>query len=397
MDSPLKLTTLNTLTLNKPRIQSIDLLRGLVMVIMALDHVRDFFHANPNFIDPTDLTKTTVPLFLTRWITHYCAPIFMFLSGTSAFIAGQRKTKKELCIFLLTRGLWLIFLELTIVGFGWSFQFDMHHFGLLVIWALGASMVVLSVLIWLPFYAILGIGLLLVCGHNMLDATHVPGHDLKALGWMMLHEQGDATLGSVNIFVMYPIIPWVGTMALGYCLGKLYETNFDAVKRKKILLILGSCVIAVFVIVRFTNFYGDAAHWSSQSSRSFTVLSFFNTTKYPPSILYLTMTLGPALIFLAFTENAMGWFSNIIKVFGRVPMFYYLCHLYLIHLAAMALFFAQGFKPSDFNNGPPPNYGVSLGMVYLVWFTIVALLFPLCKWYDRYKSAHKDNKWLSYL
>jgi len=381
----------------KPRIQSIDLLRGLVMVIMALDHVRDFFHHNVPYVEPTDLTKTNFPLFATRWITHYCAPVFMFLSGTSAFIAGQRKTKKELSIFLLTRGLWLIFLELTIVGFGWSFQFDLHHFGLLVIWALGASMVVLSVLIWLPFYAILGIGLLLVCGHNALDSVHVPGQDLKALGWMMLHDQGDATIGGVNIFVMYPIIPWVGTMALGYCLGKLYSTGFDAARRKKILLILGSCTIALFVILRFINIYGDAAHWSSQPNSGFTVLSFLNTTKYPPSLLYLAMTLGPAMIFLAFTENIAGWFSNIIKVFGRVPMFYYLCHLYLIHIGAMLLFFAQGFKPSDFDNGPPPGYGVNLGLTYLVWLVIVILLYFPCRWYDKYKSAHKENKWLSYL
>ena len=384
---------MNTIAPTKQRIQSIDLLRGLVMVIMALDHVRDFFNHEAMLFDPTDLTKTNLPLFATRWITHFCAPVFMFLSGTSAFIAGQRKTKGELSVFLLTRGLWLIFLELTIVGFGWSFQLDLHHFGLLVIWALGASMVVLSVLIWLPFYAILGIGLVLVCGHNALDNTHFTG----SLGWMMLHEQGVANIGSVNVFVMYPIIPWVGTMALGYCLGKLYTTDFDAAKRKKILLILGSSAIALFVILRFINLYGDASHWSSQPDSTLTVISFFNATKYPPSLIYLTMTLGPALIFLAFTEKAMGRFSNIIKVYGRVPMFYYLCHLYLIHLSAFVLAIIQGFKPSDFDMGPPPNYGVNLGLTYLVWFVIIVLLFPLCRWYDKYKSAHKDNKWLSYL
>ena len=388
---------MNIISPTKPRIQSIDLLRGLVMVIMALDHTRDFFHAGAFSFDPTDLTKTNAPLFITRWITHFCAPVFMFLSGTSAFIAGQRKTKKQLSVFLLTRGLWLIFLELTIVGIGWSFEFDLHHFGLLVIWALGASMVVLSLLIWLPLPAILGIGLLLVCGHNALDNTHVPGHGLKALGWMMLHEQGEATVGSVNIFVMYPIIPWVGTMALGYSLGTLYTANFDAAKRKKILLQLGTAVIGAFVILRFTNTYGDASHWSSQPNSGFSILSFINTSKYPPSLLYLTMTLGPALIFLAFTENARGWFSNIITVFGRVPMFYYLCHLYLIHLGAMVLFFAQGFKISDLENGLPPGYGLNLGLTYVAWLVIIALLYFPCRWYDKYKSAHKDNKWLGYL
>jgi len=385
---------MNTISSTKPRIQSIDLLRGLVMVIMALDHVRDFFHAESFHVDPTDMEKTNWPLFATRWITHFCAPVFMFLSGTSAFIAGQRKTKKQLSMFLLTRGLWLIFLELTIIGFGWSFEFDVHHFGLLVIWALGASMVVLAGLIWLPFYAILGIGLVLVCGHNLLDKYD---KSWNSLGWMMLHEQGTANVGSVNIFVMYPIIPWVGTMALGYCLGKLYTADFDAARRQKILLMLGSSAILLFVIVRFINLYGDPSPWLTPTNKSFTVLSFLNTTKYPPSLLYLTMTLGPGLIFLAFTEKAAGWFSNIIKVFGRVPMFYYLCHLYLIHLGAMVLGFAQGFKSSDFDKGVPPGYGVNLGMTYLVWLVIVALLYLPCRWYDKYKSTHKDNKWLSYL
>ena len=388
---------MNCITASKPRIQSIDLLRGLVMVIMALDHVRDFFHHDSMVIDPTDLTRTNLPLFATRWITHFCAPVFMLLSGTSAFIAGQRKTKKELSVFLLTRGAWLIFLELTIIGFGWSFHFDLHSYGLLVIWALGASMLVLSALIWLPFFAILCIGLLLVCGHNMLDTTHVPGNGLESLGWMMLHDRGNTTVGSINIFVMYPIMPWVGVMALGYCLGKLYTTGFDATKRKKILFTIGIIAVALFVILRFINLYGDASHWSSQPDPVFTVISFFNVTKYPPSLLYLTMTLGPALIFLAFTEQASGWFSNIIKVYGRVPMFYYLCHLYLIHLGAIVLSVIQGFQPSDFDKGLPPGYGVNLGMTYIVWISVVALLFPLCRWYDRYKSAHKDNKWLSYL
>ncbi len=388
---------MNTIAVNKPRIQSIDLLRGLVMVIMALDHVRDYFHADVFLFDPTDLTKTNVPLFLTRWITHFCAPVFMFLSGTSAFIAGQRKTKKELSIFLLTRGLWLIFLELTIVGFGWSFELDIHHFGLLVIWALGASMVVLSVLVWLPFSAILLIGLALVCAHNLLDNIHANGNTIKVLGWKMLHEQGAVTLGGVNIFVMYPIMPWVGVMALGYCLGKLYSADFDTAKRKKILTILGLSAIALFIGLRFSNLYGDASKWSSQPDPIFTFLSFLNCTKYPPSLLYLTMTLGPALLFLAFTENIVSRFSGIIKVYGRVPMFYYLCHLYLIHLGAMALFFIQGFKPSDLDNGLPKGYGVNLGLVYVVWLTIIVLLYPLCRWYDKYKTSHRENKWLSYL
>jgi uncharacterized membrane protein len=388
---------MNTIALNKPRIQSIDLLRGLVMVIMALDHVRDFFHQSGG-IDPTDLTRTNTGLFATRWITHFCAPVFMFLSGTSAFIAGQKKTKKELSVFLLTRGLWLIFLELTIVGFGWSFDLSLEHFGLLVIWALGASMIVLSLLIWLPLPAILLIGLVLVCGHNTLDNVHVTGNSFKALGWEMLHEQGAVTLKGVNIFVMYPIMPWVGLMALGYCLGSLYKAEMDPAKRKKILITLGLGVIVLFIALRFSNWYGDHALWSKQPTAMFTLLSFLNTSKYPPSLLYIAMTIGPSLLFLAFTENAMNRFANIIKVFGRVPMFYYLCHLYLIHIGGMILFFSQGFKMSDLGDfGPPPDYGLKLPWVYLVWIGVIVILYFPCRWYDKYKSSHKENKWLSYL
>jgi uncharacterized membrane protein len=388
---------MDPLTLNKPRIQSLDLLRGLVMIIMALDHVRDYYHVGSFMIDPTDMGKTNLALFATRWITHFCAPVFMFLAGTSAFLMGRKKTKGELSMFLLTRGLWLIFLELTIIGFGWSFQIDVHHFNLSVIWALGACMIFLSGLIWLPFNAILVIGLLLVCGHNALDTVHVQGNSLTAFGWMLLHEQGGGTFGDVRIFVMYPILSWIGVMALGYCLGKLYATGIDPAKRKKTLSILGSSAIAVFVVLRYSNIYGDAAHWSSQPSNAFSVLSFFNTTKYPPSLLYLTMTLGPALLFLAYSENITSRFSNIIKIYGRVPMFYYICHLYLIHLGAVALFFIQGFKPSDFDKGVPPGYGLNLGLTYAVWITVIILLYPLCKWYDNYKSGHRENKWLSYL
>jgi len=388
---------MDPLTLNKPRIQSLDLLRGLVMIIMALDHVRDYFNSDTFLINPTDLSETYVAFFATRWITHFCAPVFMFLAGTSAFLMGQRKTKKELSFFLLTRGFWLIFLELTIVAFGWSFEFDFYNFGLAVIWALGACMIVLSGLIWLPFNAILVIGLLLVFGHNALDTLHVEGNTIGALGWKLLHDQGEVVLGGLSIFVMYPILSWIGVIALGYCFGKLYVADFDSAKRKKILIGLGLSVIAVFVILRYTNIYGDAALWASQSSPEFTVMSFFNTTKYPPSLLYLTMTLGPAILFLAYSENITNRLSNFIKIFGRVPMFYYICHLYLIHLGTFALILIQGFRFSDFDNGLPPGFGVNLFMTYVVWLTVIIILYPLCKWYDKYKTIHKGNKWLSYL
>lgn len=388
---------IQTPVISKPRIQSIDLLRGLVMVIMALDHVRDFFHAGSMTMDPTDLTKTNVALFATRWITHFCAPIFMFLSGTSAYIMGQRKTKKELSWFLFTRGLWLIFLELTVFAFAWTTHISLYEHGLLVIWALGVSMIFLSIVIWLPWELILVIGLALVLGHNLLDNTHVDGNTFSSLAWKLFHEQGFVELRRFKIFIMYPIVPWIGVMALGYCLGKMYREGFDTNKRKKMLLILGVAVTVIFIGLRFSNIYGDHSKWSEQPSASFTILSFLNTSKYPPSLLYLCMTLGPALIFLAFTEYANDRFSNIIKVFGRVPMFYYLCHLYLIRIGSFILFFAQGFKVADMQNGPPAGYGVNLFWTYMVWLGIVVILYFPCRWYDTYKASHKGNKWLSYL
>ncbi len=391
---------MNTIAINKPRIQSIDLLRGLVMIIMALDHVRDFFHADTFSFDPTDLSKTNAALFITRWITHFCAPVFMFLSGTSAFIAGQKKTKKQLSMFLLTRGLWLVFLELTIVGFGWSFDYHFNHMNFLVIWALGAGMIALSVLIWLPFYFILFIGLLLVGAHNALDNVHVHGNNLAVVGWSLLHEQDFFKFKGISIFVMYPVLPWIGVMALGYCLGKLYATDFDAAKRKKILVLLGWSTILVFIALRFSNIYGDASKWSSQPDAIFTFFSFINTTKYPPSLLYITMTLGPALLFLAYSENITNRFAGFIKVYGRVPMFYYLCHLYLIHLAALlSALFIQGFTWSQLNSNDEPltGYGYNLGIVYVVWISVILALYPVCKWYDKYKTSHREKKWLSYL
>ena len=283
------------------RIASIDLLRGTVMIIMALDHVRDYFHADAYLYGPLDLDKASVALFFTRWITHFCAPIFMFLAGTSAFLIGQKKTKKELSLFLLKRGLWLIFLELTLIVFGWNFDITFTNIYFIVIWALGVSMIILAGLIYLPNKLILLIGILLVAGHNLLDNIHVAGNNLPAFGWALLHDQNFFNWNGRNILVGYPILPWIGIMALGYCIGNLYTPGYGARKRKKTLLIIGSSAILLFVLIRLINEYGDPSHWSLQSSVVYTFLSFIKVTKYPPSLLYALMTLGPALLFLAFT------------------------------------------------------------------------------------------------
>jgi uncharacterized membrane protein len=386
------------------RITSIDLLRGIVMIIMALDHVRDYFHADAFVYDPLDLEKTSVLLFFTRWITHFCAPVFVFLAGASAFLAGHRKTKKELSVFLLTRGLWLILLELTVINFGWLFNTNLPTFPLVVIWALGISMIALSLLVHLPKKFILIIGIVLVAGHNLLDGIRVPGTSIKSVFWSILHQPGVHTVYGKNLFVGYPVIPWIGLMALGYCFGQLFTPLFTPEKRKRILIALGVSAILLFIILRLPNIYGDASHWSKQSSPLYSFLSFIRTTKYPPSLLYLLMTIGPALLFLAFTERPLNRLEKIISVYGRVPFFYYLFHIYIIHLVAML---AAELSTHDWRdmivsfwvNFDPQlrGYGFDLWLTYVIWILLVIALYPLCKWYDKYKSTHRHNKFLSYL
>jgi uncharacterized membrane protein len=390
---------------NQKRITSIDLLRGAVMIIMALDHVRDYFHAGAYLYDPLDLDKTSVALLFTIWITHFCAPVFMFLAGTSAFLVGKKKTKKELSVFLLTRGLWLVLLELTLVNFEWNFDISFTNIYFIVIWALGISMIVLAGLIHLPQKLILLIGIAIVAGHNLLDNIHVSGNTLKAFGWALLHDSNFFNWNGKNVLIGYPVIPWIGIMTLGYCLGTLYTPDFSAERRKKILLMIGGSAIALFILIRFLNGYGDRSHWSQQPSAFYTFLSFIKASKYPPSLLYALMTLGPAIVFLALAENIKGAVSKIISVYGRVPMFYYVLHIFFIHIStliAAELFTDFSWKvwilqePLWFTE-TLKGYGFSLGIVYLVWLAIVIGLYPLCKWYDRYKQNHKEKWWLSYL
>lgn len=395
---------MSTISLPNKRVASIDFLRGAIMIIMALDHVRDYFHYASFQFDPLDLSKTSAAIFLTRWITHYCAPIFMFLSGVSAFLNGLKKTKKELSWFLFTRGLWMVLLELTVVNFGWNFDIEFHTILFITIWALGISMIVLSLLIFLPLQIILAFSFVMIAGHNLLDSIQFQDNNLASFGWALLHQQNGFTWHDRLVLVGYPVIPWIAVMALGYCIGTIY-TTLDAATRKKRLRLYGISAIALFIVLRFINLYGDPFPWKEQETILFTLLSFIDTTKYPPSLLFILMTLGPACIFLSFTENVRSGFSNFVSVYGRVPMLYYLLHIYVIHLLAMIaselftkydwskwilhepLWFVQDFK----------GYGYPLVIVYLVWVGVVLLLYPLCRAYDKYKQAHKEKWWLSYL
>jgi uncharacterized membrane protein len=382
------------------RIQSIDLLRGLVMIIMALDHVRDFFHWPAFHYDPLDFSQTSTPIFVTRWITHFCAPVFVFLAGTSAWLTGVRKGKKALSKFLLTRGLWLLFVEVVIINFAFTFDWQYSVIGLQVIWALGISMIFLSFLIYLPKRVLLLLALLIIAGHNTLDNVHVPGQGLDALGWSMLHEFGFFPYKPTQILVLYPVLPWIGVMAAGYCFGEIYM-RFDAAKRKKMLILIGAICILLFIVIRIINSYGDKSHWADQETPVFTFLSFINTTKYPPSLLYILMTIGPAILFLAFTERPLKRLGNIIATYGKVPMFYYILHFYIIHLAMLGAALLSGIKWKEVINASPfqplQEYGFRLWVVYVVWIAIVALLYPLCKRYAKYKYDHPEKWWLSYL
>ncbi|MGZ4000728.1 MAG: DUF1624 domain-containing protein [Mucilaginibacter sp.] len=394
-----------TQTIAKYRITSIDFLRGTIMIIMALDHVRDYLFFGSFYFDPLDLTKTTGAIFFTRWITHFCAPIFLLLTGASAYLVGQRKSKKELSTFLLKRGIWLIFLELVVANLGWNFNPAFPMFFFITLWSLGVGMILLAGMIHLPIKWILVISVILIAGHNLLDGVHVPGSSLSAFGWSILHEQRFFSWHHEMFLVGYPLIPFILIMPLGYCLGQLYTSSYDAAKRRKLLLQLGGFTLLAFILLRWSNVYGDPVKWSTQKDAFFTFLSFLNVNKYPPSLLYVLLTCGTAGLFLAFTEKVQNGVVKVVSVYGRVPMFYYLIHIYVIHtIALVASAFTTGqnwhiwfLKQPIWFTSTLRGYGFSLPVAYLIWVAIVVVLYPLCKRYDAYKQSHKDKWWLSYL
>lgn len=393
------------MTMKTNRIESIDILRGVVMVIMALDHVRDYFHYGSFFIDPTDLETTTPILFFTRFITHYCAPVFVFLAGTSAFLYGSRKTKPELFKFLFSRGIWLIFLEIIVNNLIWTFDFSYSIIIFQVIWAIGFSMVCLSFLIYLPKKVLLVIGIILIAGHNLLDGIVTEGQSLQSIIWYVLHQEQFLVINPNQLIVLkYPVIPWIGIMVLGYLFGTFYQKDYALATRKKWLLGLGLGALIIFFVLRGLNIYGDLTPWSVQDTITKTVISFFNITKYPPSLLFICITLGPALLFLWTIESTKNRATDFFLVFGRVPLFYYFLHVLLIHLLAIGGILIFGGNWEDmiltadgFLNANLISYGYSLQIVYLVWISVVLLLYPLSKKYMIYKANNKDKWWLSYL
>jgi uncharacterized membrane protein len=362
------------------------------MALMALDHTRDFFAGSD--WNPRDVTDSA--LFLTRWTTHFCAPTFIFLAGLAAYLFGARgRSVAEISRFLFTRGFLLILLEFTIIRLGWTFTFNFDQLVAGVIWAIGASMMALAALVYLPRPAIAIVAVAMIAGHNLLDGIRAENLGWARWIWYFLHQPGLVSLGNgTSIFVLYPLIPWIGVMAAGYALCPVMQ--LDAEARRRWLLRLGATVTAGFVLLRATNLYGDPVPWTTQETWSATVLSFLNCEKYPPSLLFLMMTLGPALLLLAAFENMRRRPARWLTTYGRVPFFFYVTHLYLIHGLAVAFALAMYSSLSGSLSAETPAVALSLAGVYLVWLFVLILLYPLCCWFAALKQ-NRTEWWLSYL
>jgi uncharacterized membrane protein len=380
------------------RLESVDLLRGVIMVLMALDHTRDFFGIPGQ--NPVDLTTASAGLFLTRWVTFICAPVFFLLTGTGAYLSLKRKSPRQLSRFLFTRGLWLIFLDLVVARtLAYQFNVDYRVTMLLVLWALGWSMITLSALVHFRASIATTFGLLLIAGHNLLDGVRS-----SSPIWAILHAPGFVlNTPRYVVFVAYPLIPWIGVTAVGYGLGQVYRWDGD--RRRAFLLRVGMALCAAFVVIRGINIYGDPSPWSHQPSAVYTALSFLNTTKYPPSLQFLLMTLGPALLILRAVDRRTPALLGPSVIIGRVPMLYYLVHFLLIHvLAVITCLVRYGsahwmFESPDLGHypfSPPPGWGYSLPTIYLIWALVVLVMYPLCRWYAGLKLRRTDW-WLSYI
>jgi len=385
------------------RIYSIDFTRGFVMILMVLDHVRDFMHVSSITQNPVDISTTTPALFFTRVITQLCAPIFVFLAGTSAYISfvngGNPSQSRK---FLLKRGFWLILLEFTLVNFGIWFDLGFHTWLFQVIASIGFGFIVLSFMLKFSPLTIGITGLVIIFGHNLLSFIPLEGFPLVKAVLSPLFSTSAFALTPQTTFIMgYPPIPWLGIMLVGFASGKLFELPKN--KRKSIFLKIGIGSLVLFTVLRFINIYGDPSLWSAQKYNLFTFLSFINVTKYPPSLLFSLVTLGIMFIVLALAEKAKNRFTNFISVYGKVPMFFYLIHWYIIHPLLIVILFCQGFNWSDlefasgnFGRQKGVESGIDLWAVYLFWIAVVLILYYPCQKYNSYKTTHQ-NKWLKYI
>ncbi len=378
------------------------------MVIMAIDHVRDFVHDQAYTGDPLNVLTTTPVLYFTRWITHLCAPTFVFLSGLSIYLQSIRKSKAELSSFLFKRGLWLIFVEICLISLAFTFNPSYNFIILQVIWAIGISMILLGFLCRLPYKVVLAIGLVIILGHNVLDYWEAAPGFKAGFWWDLFHHGLFAVypiVGDHHLIIMYPFVPWTALMILGYCFGVFFTAKFTSTERQKILTRIGAFLLVIFGVLRAINVYGDPHPWTTQANGFNTFLSFMNVHKYPPSLAYMSVMIGIAILALAFLENIQNKLTNVFRTFGRTAFFYYIVHFYLAHLITAVLFFYRGHSYDDAVKALQKipflfqiaGEGYSLEVVYLIWILLIISLYPLCKWYDSYKTAHKEKWWLSYL
>lgn len=391
------------------RFTSVDALRGAVMIIMALDHVRDFFHSGAMSFSPTDLAKTTAILFLTRWITHFCLPVFMFTAGAGAFFWWRRggHTKQQLSTFLWTRGIWFIVLEWTVMQFAYDFNLPTRFpILLLILWIFGLCMIVMAALVHLRISWLLALSLAVILGHDALNRISASSFGPGAWAWELIHQPGSFVFAGQPVRVVYTLLPWIAILAAGFCFGRIFE--WEPRVRQRLMLRLGLFSTLAFLVLRAINRYGDPAPWSVQKSGLFTALSFLNCVKYPASLDFLLMTLGPALLALAWLDRHPARRSNPLVIFGRVPMFYFILHFYWIHMLAVLLALLRyGETALSFVFQPepsmgtarqlfPPAFGYSLWQTYAIWIFVVLCLYPLCRWYANFKAKHR-SLWLSYL
>jgi uncharacterized membrane protein len=380
----------------RERIDSVDIVRGGIMVLMALDHVRDFV-TNQRF-QPEDLSRASVGLFATRWVTHFCAPGFFLLAGLGIGLAMLRgKSPAEMSRYLAVRGVWLMILEVTLSDFGWAFDFPTLPVFTVVIWTLGLSMIFMALLVRLPRAAVLTISLALIALHNLFDAVQPAQFGAWGWIWNVLHVPGFLIPG--KLLSTYPLIPWVGVMGAGYALASVY--SWDAGRRRAFLVWTGVAATALFVALRATHSYGNTIPWTPQRTPELTAAAFFNVRKYPPSLQFLLMTLGPTLVALSLVESARGRIANWITTYGRVPLFYYMGHIYLAHVIAIVLAAIQvgGLHRINILTGTdqlPAGFGVGLPGVYLTWILVVALMYFPCRWFAKLRATRSDW-WLSYL
>ncbi|SDK78024.1 DUF1624 domain-containing protein [Pseudomonas indica] len=374
------------------RLRSIDALRGLVILFMLLDHVRETFFLHRQVLDPMDVGNTSPDLFVSRTLAHLCAPVFVFLTGLSAFLYGEKHSGRAgVSAFLFKRGLFLVVLEVTLVNFAWTFQFPPHVIYLQVIWAIGLSMLALSALVWLPRVALIVLGMVIVAGHNLLDPLHFETGSLLHVPWAILHDRGWLVFSeALRLRTSYPLLPWIGVIALGYAVGPWFAGDVAPAVRQRRLLAWGVAALVGFVLVRLANGYGEKP-WVEGETAVVTLMSFFNVTKYPPSLLFLALTLGVGLSLLRWFERREGsrWLVPLV-VFGGAPMFFYLLHLYVLKVLYLSAVQVWSLNQGDY-------FGFdSVGAVWLCAVVLAVVLYPAVRWFAAVKARRRDIAWLKY-